>query len=261
MKADDSNGFDDFVKMTEALKASTGPCARCKGTIASFWKEGRVCDACLQRDKDRDAQRERERALRDVLCKIQASHRWAHVDAPELRMLVSDPSKVDKLTTVIDATNVTFIGPPGSGKTSLATALWRMRAEKLDTKPSKYRWTAPIEAIVYTTALDLVLERKKSKLGDDEPLLISGARTASLLLVDDLGQEHPSFADVLIEILHERHREDLPTITTSAFSVAQLGERYGGGIQRRLVEAPSVVFDLPARKGKRPDVGRLVGDS
>ena len=122
-----------------------------------------------------------------------------------------------------------LVGPKGAGKTSLACAMVRELADKR----AAVAWRA-----LYVRALDLGVSRRDTPLGS-RPRLIEDACNASLLLLDDLGQE--TEAGPLREVIHARHDDCKPTLVTTAWNNETLQQRYGGGIDRRLFERAAVL--------------------
>ncbi len=135
----------------------------------------------------------------------------------------------------IDARNVLLVGGAGKGKSTLAAAMLATRVRQtLQGRRSR-------EAVLWTGAIDLALARSQHRLGEGEAELVERAMRADVLVVDDLGAEPTRDADVVIAILHRRHDAELTTWVTSGLTAAQLRARYGGGVERRLVEGATVI--------------------
>jgi len=88
----------------------------------------------------------------------------------------------------------------------------------------------------FTTTFKLCEATRQHPLGQGECPEVVKARTASLLLLDDLGNENPGFEKWLLSIIDSRIGEQLPTWVTSGFTVDALSERYGQALVRRLCE-------------------------
>lgn len=142
-----------------------------------------------------------------------------------------------------------FVGPAGSGKTTLAAALFREAMAPADARG------------IFALAWRLGLSRARHPLGQGDPPDYTAAITAPLLVLDDVGTEPGAIPNPVAEAIFERHAEGLPTwITTglsdaavasrkglAAASAAAIASRYGDGIARRIYEG-AVVFDCSGQK-------------
>lgn len=162
---------------------------------------------------------------------IPEAYQWATFSAPELaKRIIGDFAGDSQLTSA------TIVGPAGSGKTSLACAMFRQAI-------------ANGSRGMFVSAFDLAKARAQSPLGQGECPLIERAISCRLLLVDDLGQERIFNNSAVSEVLFERHQRMRPLIVTTGLSPEQLIERYGDGIARRLLEIGRVNV---VRLGMRP---------
>jgi DNA replication protein DnaC len=141
------------------------------------------------------------------------------------------------------ANTIVLVGPAGSGKTSLATALLVERAvaavEPEDPYGDPYR-TRRDEGMFVTT-FALAKARREHQLGKGDAGIITHATDAIILLVDELGAEANRGDTAVPEVIHERHAWDRPTIYTTPFELDELERRYGSGIARRVFEGASVI--------------------
>lgn len=166
----------------------------------------------------------------------------ATLDASWLGKLVGAEA-VQRARAALDDNRVAFVGPPGSGKTSLAVAMFRaLVAETVPITPmfrtARHR---------YVSAHALAKARAAHKLGDGDAPLVESSMTAPLLLIDELGGEDARYGSAVAEVLYERHAEGLPTWVTTGVDPQAIAQRYGGGIARRVFEG-ATVFRLGAKK-------------
>jgi DNA replication protein DnaC len=125
-------------------------------------------------------------------------------------------------------------GPPGAGKTHLTVAMCNvLLARGIDT--------------VYATVPDL-LDHIKASWDEDVPQdLLALAKTVPMLLLDDLGLEHPLGIneEKLSTIINERATRLLPMIITSNGLIGDLQERYPRVTSRILEQVKDEVLILP----------------
>lgn len=177
--------------------------------------------------KHAPAQADAERASR-VLGGIPADMRWSSFGSADLRRRCSR----GRPAAIHEAANstrlfVVFVGDRGSGKTSLATAVYR----------------ADVEAAggiggCWVGAERLIVEAlRESRLGSVAPLM-NRARQARTLLLDDLGQEpeHEDSRALIADLVLGRWRDQKFTIVTTGLDESRIMARYGSGIHRRLTE-------------------------
>ena len=161
---------------------------------------------------------------------------WAELEAPSLveRVKLRRPNGdrcvqqrefVDAGQRVLAAQRVVFVGPSGSGKSSLACACLRRR----------------IPHGLWLSALRLGTARIQHSAGDGEAALVARAMAVPLLLLDEVGGETKTATNAVRDVLFARHDADLPTWITTGFSSQQLAETYGDGAVRRITEGAYVV--------------------
>jgi hypothetical protein len=156
-----------------------------------------------------------------------------------VRSRVSSAKAIDLAGQSIEARAIVFAGPSGAGKTTLAVATatawarWHFRAGRTP------------RGLTFVSAIDLARARAQHRLGAGEAELIVDAMTARLLVVDDLGAEAARDADVIATVLHRRHDDDAATWITTGLAAEEIGQRYGGGLERRIYEG-AVVIDCGA---------------
>lgn len=182
---------------------------------------------------------------------------WAHLAAPELSCRA--PAKAIASATAALATkrlpNIVFAGPTGSGKTSLAAACARAVMERSiernrtrmerDDRPFAAKTCA---RITWALAHTIGTARDRLPYGEDDAEIIDDAKSADLLVVDDIGTggSSPRAKDTIIEVVFHRHDADRPTWITTWQTPTDLAATYGAGVARRLMEG-AVTIDCGAR--------------
>ena len=97
----------------------------------------------------------------------------------------------------------------------------------------------------FVRAFDLAAADHEHKFGEGKCPEIRRARDASLLFLDDLGNENPGNENLLLNVIDHRISANLPTWVTSGFGIDELTQRYGQALVRRLCEKGSgTLIDL-----------------
>lgn len=182
---------------------------------------------------------ERNRNMERLLDEIPTEYDDAKLDAAWLAELVG-VTDIERALSALGDARVVFIGPPGSGKSSLVSAMYRAAAEAETSFRAlgRYRWMS---------AHQLAKARAIHPLGEGEAPAVEAAICAPLLVLDELGGEDPRHSSAVAEVLYERHAERRKTWITTGVGSKEIAARYGGGIARRVFEH-ATVFKL---KGKR----------
>jgi len=170
-------------------------------------------------------------------------------DSPEFTERVHHPKlRAMPVRYRPDLGSIQISSESGLGKTTAmaATCLQLQDDAVREFRDSGGRETSKIDFVArahWTTAAALVSARKQHKLGDGEAPESARAETATLLFLDEIGQE---IADDrwLLELLNVRYAAGLSTLSTSGLSPAALEQRYGSGARRRLIEPRGVCVDL-----------------
>jgi len=207
---------------------------------------GGVCDACrvAAQAAARAARADRLRAA--ALAPAGEDFAHVHLDHPRLTEWVARPAvlaarKAAPLTYCEEAREwalMLLLGGTGAGKTTLGTAVYRWHLDRALAGDDHGEEFA--RRMVWVSAVDLARVRRESKLGA-EPTLVRRAREASVLLLDDLGQEPPAEQADLVAILSDRQKAHAKTIVTCGFSLDDIGARYGAQLERRLTERAYVM--------------------
>jgi DNA replication protein DnaC len=200
---------------------------RCGGCGSHLLKPGH-CFACLDRiEAERQSERDRKRRVAATVEALWPRFRWAHtLSAPELDSRV-DAEGLATLRSLDLASvdRVTAIGPAGKGKTSGLCAI-------------ACDWSAQHgRKVTFAAAADLGVSRLQTSLGEGEANLVARALAAPLLVLDDVGAEAALGTPTIEHVLRSRYDQMLPTLTSTGLDVAQLLQRYGSGVGRRLLES------------------------
>ena len=107
------------------------------------------------------------------------------------------------------------------------------------------------DSFLYASAHELAKARSTSRLGE-EPEVVERALRCGLLVVDELGGEDERYGSAVSEIIYERHAWQRATWITTGVNSERLGQRYGGGIVRRISEG-ATIFKM-GEKVSRPGV-------
>lgn len=134
-------------------------------------------------------------------------------------------------------------GPTGVGKTVCMVALGRRLIGKLDSNPplaiEVQSW---IRRVRFIAAEHLVRAYRQHPLGKGSPPGASRAETASLLLLDNLGNESQDRDAVIFELIDQRYMAGRPTIMTTHLDEREMRARYGDALVRRIVDHGTFVI-------------------
>lgn len=145
--------------------------------------------------------------------------------------------------------SVLFIGETGIGKSKFLTAVANkvldLAAATSPADLDRLHFAAGVRRI---SALDLAQARSQTKFGE-EPAIIRTAKTATLLLLDEVGYEDRKLDPHAIrDVLRARYEPKMmPTIVASGMTYTELEERYGAATLRTLT-GRGVLIDLHPRK-------------
>jgi hypothetical protein len=200
------------------------------------------CPPCIEAWREQQEALRRAEVVAAAVASIPERYRWAHLDAPELPERLARPESLAQARDALRAPVVLLTGQTGAGKTSLGVALLRAHLERATVAgapPEARSWGA---RALWAHAKRISLARREAPLGS-EPALLVRAREASVLLVDDLGQEAPADQGDVVSLLAERQESQRPLIVTCGWGVSGMLERYSPHLVRRLVDG-AVVIDL-----------------
>lgn len=136
-------------------------------------------------------------------------------------------------------------GSYGTGKTGLAVSLLRQHIQ------------SNRAAAMFVTTPDLfdVIRESYSKGAPPDGDIFKRAKTASFLVLDDIGAERPTewVCEKLYQLVNHRHGEELTTVFTSNLTMSELAERIGERTCWRIAEMCSIVHvEGPNLRDKRP---------
>lgn len=172
-----------------------------------------------------EARRLRREARDRVEATIPEVYAGARLDAPWLHALVGARAMA-QAREALSAPLVVFFGPPGAGKTTLAVAMMRARGE---------------DGSRFVSAKRLGTARIQHPAGAGEAPYVETAMRAKLALIDEVGAESLTQNDALPDVIFERHAHVLPTWYTTGLEPKAIGERFGGGAERRILEGAVVI--------------------
>ena len=222
-----ASDFASLIPAHARAPERQAPCVRCGEMTA--WS---VCQDCsLRIERERDIKN--ERAAPGLYLAKSVPSRYSDAAFADMaliqRRVHGDEMAIATTLGVIHEPWVTFVGPTGAGKTTLAVAALRERVAGV-----REFWCISL-------AFRLANARIQHPAGRGECPLVERALRAPYVLIDDIGQESQTANNPIAEIIQERDAEDRPTWITTGLSRVDLGNRYGGGVARRILERSKLV--------------------
>lgn len=218
----------DWLASMAAFAEREARCAMCQKTF----RGGTACPWCEEAAKVEKASTVVAIARRT----IPPRHAWAELGSRLLLERVHPVSAIEAGKRAIMAQSLVLLGDSGAGKTSLGCALL---VERMRREPHRAR------TFRYVSSYQLANAQLRAKAGR-EVEVIELAKSAALLLLDDLGAEPSLATSAVPEVIAHRHELELPTWFTSGFPSEEITARYGNGIARRIYHhATAIDFVLP----------------
>lgn len=247
MRRKDTSGeaAAEVIKMIQAQAHTPSPrlsrlwvCAGCRSPIA----QGRCyCETCAEIK----AREWRAGWIREAIDSVPAVLRWARIGAAELAERVRDVSAVYQIEQAVRAPDtwprVTILGPAGTGKSSLAAALFQAEIDDcLAARRSSPLHMGLVAKSRFVSCAKLALCRRDTGLGS-VPKLLTVCNEAPLLVLDDLGQLGEGAGSPVHEVIQSRYDSALRTVVTTGLRPDQISNVYGDGFARRLFEHALVI--------------------
>jgi hypothetical protein len=184
-------------------------CADCGAPIPA----GVICDPCM-------VTRSRVRKLKDALESVPDRFEDASFRSPKFPARVRNQQAIGQARSLRHMGSLVFVGPSGTGKTTLAVATLRDRLEH-----------SPDERCLFASSIHV---------SRDQGLVVR-AMGCRLLLLDDLGSERSLPSNPVPDIIFDRHQANRCTWVTTWMTALQMADRYGGGVARRIFEHAAVI--------------------
>jgi len=190
-----------------------------------------LCSDCWDKraaaEVERQARREAQGRANETLRSIPPVYRWARLGSEDLAKLVTQDA-IARATSDNGKLSIVFMGLAGSGKTSLACAILRAKAD------------AAGAVGMFVNAFAVANARSQHPIGHGEAPVVKDAMRSKVLLLDEFGADHGRNTAVA-EVVHARYESQLPTLYTTGFSLVELKQRCGDGVVRRVFENAHVV--------------------
>lgn len=210
----------DIIERARNAGANVGTKNACACGVEIPWPSS-ICEPCA-------AKRAYRRRVDAVMRSVPQAFQWCRFGEPDLAKRVANGTAIRQARALRDAHRVVFVGAAGTGKTCLAVAMMRDRAE-----------TSRDTSCTFVGSWQLGTARARAE--DSEPHMVNKALRTDLLLLDDLGSERNIPSNPIPDVLFERHAQDKATWITTWMQPEDVRQRYGDGIARRVFERAAII--------------------
>lgn len=208
-----------------------------------------LCPDCRRKALEIALQNKRQQIRDNALKPAREDFGHVTLDHPQIGAWVKSPgalakarerAELDYDETLGTWSFLLLLGGTGAGKTTLGTAVFRHLADRVLAPEATEADEDFVRGMVWIPAMELARSRRETPLGKSNTK-VERALNATVLMLDDLGQEAPADKEDLVYVLTERQRYRRKTIVTCGFPLDSLEERYGAHLERRLTERAHVL--------------------
>lgn len=214
-------------KLRECIRCGRHVCPTCPPAVKAVRQQPGQCEACIVAGREAEHAREWRHACDDA---IPPRFRTFDLAQTSVVQLAGKAAHAEACRAAgAGDRDIVLVGEPGAGKTVLACAILRAWGKRADLKPA------------FATAMDLARAAAEHPLGQGQAPAVAAAIRASVLVLDDLGQESDAYRSDVEYVIASRHNLAKPTIFTTFLDGAGIGRRYGGGVGRRVYDKSVVI--------------------
>jgi hypothetical protein len=209
------------------------------------WRPYAYCDGCAEVDR-----RKRLAARLEVVRQaLPPSSEGATLGAKWLQDLVGPDAHAKALAYLrmlhagersVHPAWLLLEGQSRMGKTSLAAAIFRALAGRAGREGTPEAVVSLAFGMRFVATWRLRKAQQEHALGKGEAPLLHEAAKATLLVLDDLGNEGVDRGQAVADLLFARHEGRAPTVVTTGLSREELEARYGVALKNRLIESTTV---------------------
>lgn len=152
------------------------------------------------------------------------------------------PQALQEFGRTAPGTSWLILGPTSAGKTIAASLAFR-RVLAVGVEQAGAAWELAAGARWYD-ASELARARRGWPLGQGDPPEFERAAGATILFLDDLGQERSDDGS-LRDVLNERYSETRPTVVTTGLRMGELDARYDAQFVRRIIQGGTILDVFP----------------